>query len=48
MDELKQKYLKWGIIGLGALMLVVIVVLSVTTISMSDKVEEAQLANEQL
>lgn len=48
MDELKQKYLKWGIVGLGALMLVVIVVLSVTTISMSDKVEEAQLANEQL
>ncbi len=48
MDELKQKYLKWGIVGLGALMLVVIVVLSVTTISMSDKVEEAELANEQL
>lgn len=48
MDELKQKYLKWGVVGFGALMLVAIIVLLFTTKSMSDKVEEAQLANEQL
>ena len=46
--ENKQKYLLWGVIGLGALLVIAIIAFIVTTSSMSSKIEEAQLTNEQL
>jgi len=46
--EKKQKYLLWGVIGLGALLVIAIIAFVATTTTMSSKIEEAQLENEQL
>lgn len=46
--EKKQKYLMWGVIGLGVLLVVAIIAFVATTTTMSSKIEEAQLENEQL
>lgn len=46
--ENKQKYLLWGVIGLGALLVIAIIAFVATTTTMSNKIEEAQLVNEQL
>lgn len=38
----------WGVVGLGALLVVAIIAFVATTTTMSNKIEEAQLENEQL
>lgn len=48
-DKMKNpKYLQWGIIALGILLVIIIAAFILTTKSINDKAEEAVLANEQL
>lgn len=47
MDK-KPKQLLWGVIALGALLVIAIVAIIITTTSMSRRINEAQEANEQL